>query len=186
MAPESNTQIYVWSKAVRLFHWSLLALVVVSVASAEELESLHVASGLMIVGLLLFRLLLGLFSKHKYSRFDSWVISPAAALRYLKSMAAGDGPRYVGHNPAGSVMAVLLMLVLAVQALSGFLLWSAEGHGPLAGLAHQWEELFEEFHEVNVNLLYLLVMLHVAGAVVSGKRHGENLVRAMISGYKRR
>lgn len=48
------------------------------------------------------------------------------------------------------------------------------------------EEFWEEIHEVCAHLAVLLVLLHIGGVVLSSLRHGENLVKAMISGYKKR
>ena len=52
-----------------------------------------------------------------------------------------------------------------------------------------WDETalkwLEETHEFLAHVLYALVALHVAGAIFTGWRHGENLVRAMFTGRKR-
>jgi cytochrome b len=48
------------------------------------------------------------------------------------------------------------------------------------------EEFWEDLHEVSTNVTLFLIALHVAGVFVSGRLHGENLVKAMITGEKRR
>jgi len=57
----------------------------------------------------------------------------------------------------------------------------------LKGEEHEeGEEFWEETHEFAVNFMLLLVILHILGVILSSRAHGENLVKAMISGYKER
>lgn len=53
-----------------------------------------------------------------------------------------------------------------------------EGHDEEA------EEFWEEIHEVFVNLLLLLILLHVIGVFVASRQHDESLVKSMLTGYK--
>lgn len=43
----------------------------------------------------------------------------------------------------------------------------------------------EDVHEALAQALLVLIALHVAGVVFSLRRHGENLVAAMLHGRKR-
>lgn len=46
------------------------------------------------------------------------------------------------------------------------------------------EDFWEAVHEVFANLTVFLIFFHVSGVVLSSRKHKQNLVRAMITGYK--
>ena len=46
-------------------------------------------------------------------------------------------------------------------------------------------EWVEDVHEILANLTVALIVLHVIGVVIASFEHGENLVKAMITGRKR-
>lgn len=74
-------------------------------------------------------------------------------------------------------MVIALLLMLAATCATGIATTSA------APFSAKW---LEEAHEVAANLAVLLVGLHLVGVFVASLEHGENLVKAMITGRKRR
>ncbi len=125
----------VWDPMIRIFHWSLVAAFVVAYLTEDEMMTLHVYAGYLIAGLLVFRVIWG-FIGPRHARFSNFVYTPAEVLGYLKDMASGHPPRYLGHNPAGGAMIVLLLASLLVTGCSGLVLYGAEENaGPLASLA---------------------------------------------------
>lgn len=62
----------------------------------------------------------------------------------------------------------------------------ADEDGEREGGEGEGEELFEEMHEVAVNLLYVLIALHLAGVVFETRRSGREIVGSMIPGGNRR
>lgn len=61
----------------------------------------------------------------------------------------------------------------------------AQGEGG-DGAGESGEELFEEIHEIAVNLLYVLIALHLAGVMFETRRSGREIVGSMIPGGNRR
>ncbi|MDX2503669.1 MAG: cytochrome b/b6 domain-containing protein, partial [Gammaproteobacteria bacterium] len=125
-------EISVWDIGVRLFHWLLVASFIIAYASAEEESLVHIYSGYMVLGLITFRLLWG-FIGSKHARFSDFVYSPAKIVSYLKSLIYKAPEHYTGHNPAGGLMVVALLISLFVVTVSGLKLYAVEeGKGPLA------------------------------------------------------
>lgn len=196
--------IKVWDIAVRAFHWSLVIAFVVSYITGEENTDVHVISGYIIAGLVAFRVIWG-FVGTRYARFSDFVRGPGAVVEHLRSLRSDKPAHYVGHNPAGGWMIIALLLALSATCLSGMQLYAIEeGKGPLATTqslslipaanAHEdrphneddeaGEELWEEIHELSVNLALILIALHIAGVIVASRKHNEPLVKAMITGKK--
>jgi len=202
---KDKEQVKVWDIAIRVFHWSLVALFFISYLTGDEGGIVHAYLGYGVIGLLVFRLVWGVIGT-KHARFWDFVYAPETTKRYARSLISGKPIHYLGHNPLGGWMVILLLIFLSAVSWSGLEAYGAEGHGPLANqsdsfigraLADEDEnedesetgetagsEIWEEIHEVLANLTLILVLLHVAGVLVSSLMHKENLVRAMISGYK--
>jgi cytochrome b len=197
-------RVKVWDIGVRLFHWTLVVLFAVSYLSGDDESMLHIYSGYGVAALIAFRIVWG-FVGTRHARFTDFIRGPKATMGYARSLLSGKPIHYLGHNPLGGWMVIALLLALAGACWSGLEAYAAEGHGPLArqesifiqsALAHGDEdegehgkenggdEFWEEVHEVLANLSLLLVVLHIAGVAVSSAIHRENLVKAMVRGYK--
>ena len=179
----------VWDPFVRLFHWSLALGFAVSYLTEDDLLNLHVWAGYLVLVLVGLRFVWG-FVGTRYARWSDFLKAPGDVLAYLRDAVRLRAARHLGHNPAGGAMIVALLLSLAATALTGLALYGAqELSGPLAmvmsKLSGGWAHALEDAHEVLANLTLLLVGLHLAGVVLSSLQHGENLVRSMVTGYKR-
>ena len=66
--------------------------------------------------------------------------------------------------------------------------WTAMANqaGLMSGLPGSWGDGLEEIHEVLANTTLALIVLHVAGVIFSSLSHRENLIGAMITGFKQR
>ena len=202
MSTTDTTEITVWDPLVRLFHWSLVVCFGAAYFSEGELfealqdrldgewlQVVHIWAGYTIAGLLLFRLLWG-FVGPCHARFSDFVYSPVATLAYVRDVLTLRAHRYLGHNPAGGAMIVLLLLGLAATILTGLALYGADkGLGPLAGWLLESSDAtidaIKETHEVATNFMLLLIGGHLLGVLWESLVHRENLVRAMITGRKR-
>lgn len=184
-------EVTVWDPLVRAFHWTLASAFFIAffTEGADDTLALHTWAGYTVLGMLLVRLSWG-FVGTRHARFSDFVYRPAAVKAYLGAVLRLNPPRYLGHNPAGGLMIVVLLASLLVTACSGMALYAVGMQaGPLAGWLGAaggiWEEALEGLHEFFANFTLFLVVVHVAGVIVDSLLHGENLVRAMFTGRKR-
>ncbi len=166
----------VWDPFVRIFHWSLVAAFVFAFLTAEEWDTGHETAGYVVAGLISFRVLWGIVGT-RHARFGDFLYRPATILAFLRDSVRLQAVRYLGHNPAGGAMVIVLLLMLGLIAGTGHLMTTDAFWGV------KW---VEELHELAANLTLGLIALHVLGVLLASLDHGENLVRAMITGRKRR
>lgn len=171
-------RVLVWDWPTRIGHWLMAASVLVAYLSgdSEEWRLVHVMAGGALAGLVAFRLTWGgLGSRH--ARFSSFVRSPLAAGRYLLGLLHGQAPHHTGHNPAGGLAIVALLLLGLFTAATGWPMYREIG-------GERLEEWLEDLHEGLANAMLLVVFVHLAGVAVGSLAHRENLPRAMLTGYK--
>jgi cytochrome b len=171
-APERK--ILVWDAPVRVFHWLMVIAFAGAWLTAEEdgWRLVHITFGYTMAGLVGFRIVWGLAGT-RYARFSEFVHGPRSVLRYLRALVHGKPEHHTGHNPAGAVAIVLMLLLTVAVAASG---WATQG-----GIGG---EAMEEVHEALATLMLVLVGVHVAAVLASSRIHRENLVGAMIGGRK--
>jgi len=182
------TKVLVWDLPLRLFHWLLVLLVVVSFVSAKtggNAMQFHLLSGYAILALLLFRILWG-FLGGTHSRFASFIRGPAAVISYLRGLSGHEAGRHLGHNPAGAWSVILMLAALLAQVATGlFANDDIATEGPLAKLVSKaLSDRITGIHHLNVKLLYALIVLHLSAIAFYVFYKRENLVKPMLTGFK--
>jgi len=186
MANSSQTR--VWDPLVIFFHWSLVSAFVITYITEDDFLTIHSWAGYLILALLVIRIIWG-FIGTRYARFSNFVYSRENIMQFLKDTLRFKAKRYLGHNPAGGAMVILLMISLLITSITGVFLLGAEEHiGPVAHWFTQtesaWGNALEEVHEFFANFTLFLVFIHVAGVLVESLIHKENLVSSMLTGFK--
>lgn len=169
----NKTQVYVWDKFIRLFHWSLVICVVLAILF-QELREVHKFIGYTMATLVAMRIIWGLMGSH-YARFSSFIPSPKTLINYIKSLKNGNEKHYLGHNPLGSIMVVALISTLIGLFITGYMM----------GMDEYWgEEWLEELHQFFYLGILFLVPLHLLGVIFGSVREKQNLIKSMINGFK--
>ncbi|XZG69000.1 cytochrome b/b6 domain-containing protein [Chitinibacteraceae bacterium HSL-7] len=165
--------IQVWDRVVRVVHWTLVSVVLANLLFTESGAPLHRWAGYLGLSAVLLRVIWGLVGS-PYARFSQWWPAPRRVLPYLRAFR--QPPRMLGHNPLGALMMLSLLLLVASLGVTGWMM----------GLDAYWGEAWlESLHGTLADILAVLVMLHVAGALLESWRHRENLIAAMWHGRKR-
>ena len=175
MGATMTTRVFVWDAAVRAGHWLLAAAFAGAflTAETERLRLLHVRLGLALVGLVLFRIVWG-FVGSRHARFSDFVTGPGPVLRYLKAAFSRQPEHHLGHNPAGAAAIVGLLALGLTTGASGWMAYDDIGPAWIG-----------ELHGASACAMLTLVGVHVAGVVLASVRHRENLIGAMVTGWKK-
>jgi len=178
-SPQDTRQISdlarIWDPFVRFFHWSLVASFIIAWVTSHSSEAIHHWAGYVAGALIILRLLWGVIGT-TYARFSQFVHHPRTVFSYLVAIARGDEARYLGHNPAGGAMILILMAAMIGTSFTGWMMTSGRYFGI---------EWVEDLHSLFSHGMLILVLVHVGGVVLASFRHRENLVVAMVSGRKR-
>lgn len=148
----------VWDRSVRWFHWinvlSVLALLgtglvifngkTLGLAGEAKIimKEMHVWAGYLFATNLAWRIVQGFRGSH-FARWRTLLPFGNGFLNelrtYLVSLRSGEPRHYLGHNPLGKLMVILLFLLLITQAATGLLLAGTDlYYPPLGGWIAEW------------------------------------------------
>ncbi|ACL96482.1 cytochrome b/b6 domain-containing protein [Caulobacter vibrioides NA1000] len=199
-----------WDPVVKLTHWTIVGAILANGLITEEGSTPHVWVGYALAATLALRLIWGVIGPAE-ARFAAFPPSPARALAHLREIAQGRRSQHASHNPLGALMVYAIWSTLAVIVVTGVLMANAPAEpkdlvaAPPAAVhseARESDEIGEEaeaqegaeghgeegplaeVHETAVNLLYVLIVLHIAGVVFETRRSGRRIVLAMLPGRR--
>jgi cytochrome b len=186
---DGMTKSYIWPLFNRVSHILLILFFTASyvLADFDELLSYHVAFGLALGVVFLFRVLWGYIGP-KHSKFKDFNFNLVDLKEYLLSPFSKT-KEYLGHNPASSYAIVAMIVLAMLSILSGLLYYGIEeNHGIFSFLNSQFfkkMELFEELHELFANMLLGVILIHIAGSLIDRFIKKGDAIESMIDGYKK-
>lgn len=193
-----------WDPVVKVTHWSIVAAILANALITEEGSGIHIWIGYALAGVLAMRLLWGFIGPAE-ARFSAFPPSPRRALVHVREIRAGKKDVHASHNPLGALMVYAIWSMLGLIIASGI---AMAGPPPTTSLnrtevhavdvrhveiksslddederyedAEDEEGVWGEVHEIAVNILYVLILLHVAGVAFETRRSGRQILLAML------
>lgn len=196
-----------WDPVVKITHWSVVAAVLVNAVVMEEGSAAHIWVGYALAAVLALRLLWGFIGPAE-ARFSAFAPSLSRAFQHVRDIRAGKKEVHPSHNPLSALMVYAIWSMLGVIIASGIAMAGPppiagvnpagtnraaaersgivrhdddedeEGEG--IGRHDEEEGLWGEVHEVAVNVLYVLILLHIAGVAFETRRSGREILLAML------
>jgi cytochrome b len=150
----------------------------------DDFLTLHVAFGYSAGILIIFRLIWGLIGP-KYSHFSDFPMGIKSIVGFIQKMGK-SGNVCAGHNPLASLVMLGIMFMVILVALTGTLALNQEGgQGLLKSFTLPIGIKFKEIHEVCVQILIGLTILHLLGLIADLIMHkSPGVLRSIFTGYK--
>ena len=183
--PQNQSIVKVWDLPIRLFHWGLVAAVATSFISMElENMEVHVISGACVLGLLIFRLLWGLWGSST-AQFHRFIPSPKGLIQYLKKTGS-DGRVTIGHSAIAALSVVAMLVAIGFQTITGlFADDDVYTTGPLIEYVEsETSEWATGWHATNSEIVLALIALHIAAILFYKFVKKQSLVKPMIVGSR--
>ncbi len=192
-----------WDPVVKLTHWSVAAAVLANAVFTEDGSAAHVWVGYGLAAILGLRLLWGVIGPAE-ARFTAFLPSIGRARSHLRDIRDGVKNEGKSHNPLGALMvyaiwSCLIAIIATGISMAGLPETFERRERPpvIASMQEDRDEyeergengeneegLASEVHETAVNLLYLLILLHLAGVLFETRRRGRKVILAMVLGHR--
>lgn len=202
-----------WDAVVRTTHWSVAAAVLANAVITEGGSAPHIWIGYGLALVLATRWIWGLVGTPG-ARFSAFPPSMRGAFAHIREIRAGERSVHASHNPLGALMVYALWACLLVIIVTGIAMAGPPGGSvardeiarasappehrdaeagndgsgdtdrPVHRAGEEAEGTLEEVHEIAANLLYILILLHVAGVAFETRRSGSRIVLAMLPGRR--
>lgn len=191
-----------WDPLVKISHWSIALAVLANALFTREGSANHLWVGYGLVAILGLRLLWGLIGPAE-ARFTAFPPSPRRAIAHVGDVLAGRHAEHRSHNPLGALMVYAIWANLLVIIGTGVAMAGLPGTARPAAVAvasapaadageqdsdgegeGEGEGWAEELHEAAAQLLYGLILLHIAGVIFESRRQRRNLALAMLPGQR--
>ena len=172
----------IWDLPLRLFHISLIFLVIGSISSAKlNMLDLHQYFGVALLGLVFFRIIWGFFGTY-YSSFKSFNLSIIDALSQFSKTNTITSIR----TPIGCYSTLIFIIVLLSISVSG--LFSSDDilyDAPLSFLTPNHTSDWTYLHNILHYILYILIGTHISAILYYQIVKKMKIIERIVDGYSR-
>ena len=179
-----------WDVVVRILHWSLVNTFLTVFNTTHQANNIHIYGGYTILFLVCMRVIWGFIGSH-HAKFKNFLRHPRYATSYVSEVFMGTQKYYVGHNPAGGFMVVILLACLTMTSLSGIKDHqqrtginingkSSINMNKTPGMTTSWVAI----HHILSTLTLMAIAIHLFAIILMSLVHNEILPYAMITGKK--
>ena len=117
-------KVLIWDVPIRVFHWLFALCCVAALGLAlvgedsSRLFGLHMVFGIAAAFLLVIRIAIGILGGRN-NRLRTMLFSPRETMAYLAGIVTGSAPRYPVHNPATSLVALVMFAFVPILLWTG-------------------------------------------------------------------
>ena len=210
MAVEQRVKVYVWQVPVRLTHWVTVgAIVTLSVTGAyiadpflvpssgpvmTTARTIHMLAALTLLASGFLRTI-WLVRGNRFARWSALIPTNRAQATELFRQAAfyaflrKDIPKVLGHNQLAATAYLALIALLALETLTGFVLYGALGVEPVASLLGWVRELvglqaLRLVHHLAMWAILAVAVFHVYSCILVDHIERNGLMSSIVSGFK--
>ncbi len=164
----------IWDPFIRLFHWSTVIIFILNRFVTED--DLHDYLGYLLLALLIARVVWGFCGSHN-ARFASFFPTISGIKRHIYQVKTHTVSKSEGHNPVGGLMILSLLCLLFAICITGWMM----------SLDQFWGvEWVEDIHQLLSNIALAAVVVHILAVIIMSKITSINLIKTMITGYRKR
>lgn len=163
----------IWDPLVRGVHWLLVIAFCLNYFLLEAGSDEHQIAGYIAFAAVLIRLCWS-FMCTGFASIKQIKLRPRDFQLHLKNR---NMPANSGHNPLGWVMVFSTWILFLALAITGFLLEETD--------RFFGSSLVEDIHSIMANILYAIVIVHIAAAVFVGWWGKISLIIPMITGKRK-
>lgn len=185
-AKDTPSEIYVWDRIVRVCHWGIVAAFITNYFIVEPGRLYHEIAGYIAIALILTRVVWGFYSNKEnthqsstsYASFSNISLNKQSFSEHIQHLKQKQIPTHHGHNPFGWLMVIAVIALMLGLGISGFMMEEID--------AMFGNSTLEWIHGMMADVLYACVLVHIGAVFVVQYLGNIQLVRPMLSGWRKR